>query len=693
MIPARYSATAFLCCAFLCCAFLGSALPLTAAEPGSNEYRTFQLGEVFDLELVTDPQIAPDGKSIVYARNFMDRMADRRRSNLWRVDVESGDHRPLTSGLQRDRSPRFSPDGERLYYVSSTADGSELFVYYFDTARSARLTQLPEGPGNLAVSPDGKWIAFSMFVPAAPKTFAKIPAAPKGAKWAPAAKVIDSLKYREDGGGYLKDGFQQLFVLSAEGGTPRQVTSGPYNHEGRLAWTPESDALVFSANRHEDWEYEPANSELHEVNLANGTIQALTDRHGPDGNPTLSPDGTKIAYTGNDERYQGYQLTRLYVLDRGGDGAQPRLLLENLDRSVRSPTWSADGKTIYFLYTHHGDIQLASVPASGGEHTVLTGGVGGTSLGRPYTGGSFSLAQDGTYAFTMARPNRPADLGVGRGTTARRLTDLNEDLFGHKELGDVEELWWKSSHDNRDVQGWIVRPPGFDASKKYPLILEIHGGPFSAYGPHFAAEIQLFAAAGYVVFYANPRGSTSYGHEFGNLIDRAYPGNDYDDLMSGIDAVLAQGYVDEENLFVTGGSGGGVLTAWIVGNTHRFRAAVSAKPVIHWTSFVLTADNYNFYYRYWFPGFPWDHQEHYWKRSPLSLVGNVKTPTMLLTGEADYRTPMSESEQYYQALRLMKVDSMLVRIPEASHGIAARPSHLMSKVAHILAWFEKYRDK
>jgi acylaminoacyl-peptidase len=322
----------------------------------------------------------------------------------------------------------------------------------------------------------------------------------------------------------------------------------------------------------------------------------------------------------------------------------------------------------------------------------LTENVGGLSIGRPYGGGQFSVAENGRFAFTLSRPDRPADLAVGsRGNEAKQLTSLNEDLFGHKELGEVEEIWYDSSYDVRKIQGGICKPPGFDPSKKYPLILEIHGGPFANYGDRFSAEVQLYAAAGYVVLYTNPRGSTSYGEEFGNLIHHAYPSQDYDDLISGVDAVIAKGYVDENNLFVTGGSGGGVLSAWIVGKTDRFRAAVVAKPVINWYSFVLTSDNISFYWQYWFPGYPWDNLEHYMKRSPLSLVGNVTTPTMLLTGESDFRTPMAESEQYYSALRLRKVPTALVRIPGASHGIANRPSQLMAKVAHILEWFEMYK--
>ena len=239
----------------------------------------------------------------------------------------------------------------------------------------------------------------------------------------------------------------------------------------------------------------------------------------------------------------------------------------------------------------------------------------------------------------------------------------------------------------------MITPPDFDANKKYPMILEIHGGPFAAYGPNYTSELQLYAAAGYIVLYCNPRGSTSYGEEFGNLIHHAYPGDDYDDLMSGVDTLITQGNVDPKNLFVTGGSGGGVLTAWIVGKTDRFRAAVVAKPVINWSSFVLTSDANNFFYKYWFGAQPWEQPQEYWRRSPLSLAGNVKTPTMLLTGESDYRTPIGESEQFYQALKLRNVDTLMVRIPEASHGMTARPSNLIAKVDNILAWFARYRNK
>jgi acylaminoacyl-peptidase len=559
-----------------------------------------------------------------------------------------------------------------------------------ETGEVAKLTQLTRSPGGLTWSPDGNWIAFSMFVSESPTPFVQLPPKPEGAEWAEPARFIERVQYRADGRGFLESGYTHLFVLPAEGGTPRQVTSGSFNHGGTPSWTPDSEALVFSANRHDDWEYEGRNSEVYELLLDDGSLRALTDRYGPDNNATVSPDGRRIAYLGFDDRHQGYQVTHLYVMNRDGSGKQ--MLARDLDRDVAQPRWSADSRGIYFRYDEEGNTKLAYAPLSGEVETYVSD-VGGLSLGRPYGGGVFSASDDGRFAYTHSRPDHPADVAVSRrgSTEGTRITRLNDDLFGHKTLGEVEEIWFESSHDGRRVQGWIAYPPNFNPNNKYPLLLEIHGGPFANYGDRFAVEIQLYAAAGYVVLYANPRGSTSYGEEFGNLIHHAYPGYDYDDLMSGVDAVIARGYIDEENLFVTGGSGGGVLSSWIVGKTDRFRAAVVAKPVINWYSWALTADMYVAGVKYWFPGVPWENTEHYMERSPLSLVGNVTTPTMLLTGEADSRTPMSESEQYYQALKLQGKEAALVRIPGASHGIAARPSNLMAKVAYVLGWFEKYR--
>jgi acylaminoacyl-peptidase len=315
--------------------------------------------------------------------------------------------------------------------------------------------------------------------------------------------------------------------------------------------------------------------------------------------------------------------------------------------------------------------------------------LGGTTLGRPYASGDFDAA-GGRVVYTRTSPLHPADLFAVRDGESTRLTRLNAELLDHRDLAGVETFSYPSSEDGLEIQGWVALPPGHDPDRRYPLILEIHGGPFADYGPRFSMEVQLMAAAGYAVAYINPRGSTSYGADFANRIHHAYPGDDYHDLMSGVDHLIERGIADPERLYVTGGSGGGVLTAWIVGTTDRFRAAAVVKPVINWTSFVLTGDLTPFFHRYWFPALPWDAPQHYFERSPLSKAGNVETPTLVMSGEVDWRTPMWESEQFYQALKLRGVDTLLVRIPEAPHGIAARPSHLATKVRHILAWFERY---
>jgi len=663
--------------------FAGAAMP---------ESRRLHSIDVFQLEYADDAQISPDGSRIVYVRVSHDIMTDRARRNLWMVNSDGTNNRPLLSGIRSFSSPRWSPDGTRIAYVSATEGSPQLYVRWLDSGQTALLTNLTEPPDAITWSPDGKFIAFTQLVPANKPPLAPPPPKPEGASWAPPVKVIDTVTYRADGAGYLESGFDHLFIVSAEGGTARQLTEGDFFDGGPLSFTPDGKHIVFSANRGADWERDPQNSEVFSVDIATQKLVALTKRQGPDNAPVVSPDGRKVAYLGFDDQLQGYQVTRLYVMDL--DGSNSREVSGAFDRDVENPRWAADGRGIYFSYDQRGVKKLGFTTLDGKIRT-LADGLGGTDLGRPYTSGGYSVARNGRAAFSHNTPGRPADVGTAAGGAPLRvITALNDDLLDNKTLGAVRALDWKSSKDQRDIQGWVIEPPDFDAAKQYPLILEIHGGPFAAYGPNYATELQLYAAAGYIVLYANPRGSTSYGAEFGNLIHHAYPGDDYDDLMSGVDALIAEGHVDANNLFVTGGSGGGVLTAWIVGKTDRFRAAVVAKPVINWSSFVLTADASNFFYKYWFGAPPWEKPEEYWRRSPLSLVGNVKTPTMLITGEADYRTPIEESEQYYQALKLRKIDTLMVRIPEASHGgMVARPSNLIAKVDNILAWFGRYRQK
>ncbi|TDR17505.1 S9 family peptidase [Marinicella litoralis] len=654
----------------------------------SQESNQLELLDVFNLEYIADPQISPDGKQIIYTRNFKDVMTDKNHSNLWITDFDGKNQRPLTVGNQSDYAARWSHDGKKVVYLSNQADDKvKLYLMWMDTKQSVALTNTATAPNQLAWSHDDQYLVFTQFVAKSRPSILKMPAKPAGAKWNQPPVYIDDMKYRADGQGYLTAGNNQIFILSVDGGTPRQLTFSEHNHQSP-SWSIDNRAIYFTANMHENHLYEPLNAEIYQLQLEDLSVKALTHRFGPDTNAQLSPNGQLIAYVGFDDTFQGHTVRDLYVMDQ--DGTHPRVISAGLDRSIQSMAWANDSKGLYIQYTDQGDGKLALIKLNGKIKSIASQ-LGGLSLGRPYNAAAFSVSNNGRVAYTLGGPEHPADLAVTENNKSHRLTHVNADLFNYKSLGQTTELRWLSSVDQREVQGWLVTPPDFDPNKKYPMILEIHGGPFASYGSVFSTEVQLFAAAGYVVLYTNPRGSTGYGQEFANLIHHDYPNNDYHDLMSGVDAAIEKGFIDDEQLFVTGGSGGGVLTAWIIGKTDRFKAAVVAKPVINWISFVLYADNPGFFYKYWFPTKPWEDPENYLKRSPLSYVGNVKTPTMLLTGEEDYRTPIAESEQFYSALKLQKVDSAMVRIPGSGHGIANRPSNLVAKVVSILAWFEKYR--
>jgi dipeptidyl aminopeptidase/acylaminoacyl peptidase len=659
-----------------------------AAKPAEGPSRLFEPKDLFALEQAQDPQVRPDGSAVAYVRASEDVMIDNDRKAIWLVDATTGAQTPLVTGNGSAFAPRWSPDGQRLAYVSTAEGRPQLYVRWMARGATARVAELPSSPSSLAWSPDGRTLAFSMQTEDDPPRLGTPLAKPEGAKWADPLQVIDAVTYRADGAGYLKPGFSHLYTVSAEGGAPRQLTFGAFNERGALSWTPDGRHLLFSANRTKDWALQPQESEVFQVSVADGTLTQLTHRFGPNSDPQASPKGDKIAYVGFDDRHRGYENVKLYVMDR--DGKNAHSITDGLDRSVSAPRWAPDGG-LYVQYVDRGVTKLAHVSLDGRVQT-LAAGMSGAELDRPYSGGEYSVSANGVLAFTQGAPDQPGDVAVVKGGSVRRLTHLNEDLFSGKTLGKVTPLAVTSSIDKLPIDAWVITPPNFDPAKKYPLILEIHGGPYSSYGPVFASELQLYAAAGYVVLYANPRGSTSYGFDFADQINYNYPSHDYDDLMSAVDAVIAKGFVDPNNLFVTGGSGGGLLTAWIVGKTNRFKAAAAQKPVINWTSEVLTVDFYVDQAQNWFGKNPWEDQAHYWSRSPLSIVGNVTTPTLLMVGSEDKRTPSSEAEQFYQALQLRGVPTAMIRVPGASHhGLAERPSQEAAEASAILAWFERYK--
>jgi len=680
----------------------------TVVSNGCSEGETnansniFRAMDVFDLEYVSDPQISPNGEQIVYVRNSYDVMTDQNYTNLWVINFDGSGNQPLTSGKENHSSPRWSPDGNRLIYVSKDEDGrSQIFCRWMDSGQTISLTNLQKPPRDITCSPDGSKIAFMMDV--AEKNSEEkqlkvdLPKKPEGAEWATPAKIIDKVLYRRDGKGYEKDDKTHVFILPAEGGTPQQVTTEEklfLKPMGDLEWAHDGKSLLLTAFTDDDWEYKLPQTEIVELDVNTKEFQSVTNRKGYDHLPRISPDGEKIAYVGLDDEYYWYQDSKIYLADR--DGGNSRQIVQDIQKRITEMKWDSSGEGLYFKYADEGVIKLSYAKIDR-NFEVVAQQLSNTTIGRPYalpSEGGFSLSENNRFATTYSSEYQPADLMAGiRGEESKKLTSLNEDLLSLKTLGKVEQFTYDvelPEKPTETIQGWIIKPPDFDPTKKYPLILEIHGGPHLAYGPYFTAELQLMASAGYVVVYVNPRGSTSYTERFAQLIHYNYPGDDYHDLMAGVDEVISRGYIDKQNLFVTGGSGGGILTAWTVTKTDRFNAAVAAKPVINWFTTILTTDGYTLY-KYQTPDFPWEAPEYYQKHSPIYYVDNVTTPTMLMTGEEDYRTPISEAEQFYQALQLRKVGTAMVRFPETSHHIATRPSRLISKVKHILAWFEKYR--
>lgn len=661
---------------------LCSVLTLTLSSPAVAQVATRFLDKdtFMDVETISGPAIAPDGSQIVFSRGWVDELKDQNRSNLWIIDAAGTRLRELTRGDWRDSAPVWSPDGTKIAFLSDRDGTTQIHVMFVTTGELAQLTHVRQTPGGLTWSPDGRHVAFTAFLPDEdPILPVQLPKRPRGAEWAKGPTIVDRLTWARDGQGAVEKGYTHVFIVDAiVGGTPKQVTDGKYNHSGP-EWAPDGRTIYVSGIRKPDAEYLNNDSEVYAVNLANGTMTALTDRKGPDTNPTVSPDGKWIAYTGYDDQNYTSHLSNLYLMD--ASGGSKRVWAAQLNNSPSGVIWAPDTTGVYFALSELGSTSIYFQPLNGERRKII----GGTQ-----TLSGLSIANNGEAATVRSTPLEPgylATFDVAHPSAVKKLVDVNADLLEGRALGQVDELWFESK-DGLKVQGWLVKPVNFEAGKKYPMVLWIHGGPWAMYDVGFNWSYQNFAGLGYAVLYTNPRGSTGYGQDFVNGIQFAYPGKDYDDLMAGVDRAIATGFIDEKNLFVCGGSGGGVLTAWIVGHTDRFAAAVSMRPVINWHSFVGTTDGPSWYRQ--FRKYPWEDPMEYAVRSPLHYVGNVTTPTMVMTGEADLRTPMRQSEEYYRALKMLKKDTLLVRMPDEFHGWR-RPSHRLLQQLYLLAWFEKYK--
>jgi dipeptidyl aminopeptidase/acylaminoacyl peptidase len=672
--------------------FLVSALALPGLA--ADQTQLLDTAAYLEMESIGSPQISPDGKHILFARSHIDKMNDRSRSSLWIVDVNGEHLRELTYGNWSDFSPLWSPDGQRIAFLSDRDGTVQVHVLRLDTRETAQLTHVEHTPAGLRWSPDGETLAFGMYLPEKQSPLpVRLPEFPKGAKLAEPAKVIDRIIWAYDGLGYLPKGYMHLFTLDARtGGTPRQVSSGDYTYsDPRRFWTcnpqwgPDSKTIFFAAllKPWDEVEMEINECEIHSMNLASGKIKQLTDRDGPDRGMQVSPDGKWIAYTGfDDQNYADGNISSLYLMDINGD--KKRLLAGDLPSSPGSITWSPDSRGVYYLMSEKGVSNLYFVSLPGKIQKITDGN---------HYLSSFTLADTGQAAAVCSTPRRPGYLvtfSLDNPETLTTIVDLNSDVLENIKLGDVEEMWFKSP-DGLDLQGWLIKPAEFEEGKKYPMVLWIHGGPYAMYSVQWNWAWQNFAAEGYAVLYMNPRGSTGYGKDFVDGIKHSYPGKDYDDLMAGVDAAAAKGFIDTENMFVCGGSGGGILTSYIVGQTDRFQAACAMRPIVDYISAAGTADDPTDKYS-WFKKPHWEDPLDWYQRSPIASVGNVTTPLLLMTGEKDLRTPMGQSEEFFRALKMQRKDTMLIRMPNEYHGWR-RPSHRILNQLYLRAWFEKYRTR
>ena len=664
---------------------------LFAADTGNTNppIRKISLGMYLDMVNVTDPEISPDGKQIVFTRRWVDKMNDKFESALYLMNSDGSHQRFLVKGS----GARWSPDGTRIAYMAEgEPKGNQIYVRWMDSEGAAtQITRSDEAPANISWSPDSKSIAFIKLVPQRETWSIKLPPRPEGAKWTADPTIVERLRYRADRQGMLPAGFRHIFTVSADGGAPRQLTEGNFNDGsagafggGGLSWTPDGKEIVFGGLRLEDADYHNKESYIYAVTTDTGTVRQLASRKGQNQNPIVSPNGRYVAFTGYDYVQQAWKDSDLYVMNL--DGTNPRAITPKLDRTPTGLMWNANSSGLYFSVSESGtrNLYYASLDA---EVRKVTNGTHMLTVS--------SSTKGGQAAGILAHSGKPADVvtfDLSRPQQPKQLTAVNEDLLRGVKLGDVEEFTY-TSLDNMKIQGWIVKPPDFDPKKKYPMMLSIHGGPAGMYDVGFSFEYQDHAANGYVVVYTNPRGSTGYGTDFGNAINYDYPGKDFDDLMKGVDTVLARGYVDERNLFVYGCSGGGVLTSWAVGHTDRFAAASANCPVTDWLSFAGIVDAQPNYYSLFFKNPPWEDPTEYLKHSSVMYAGKVKTPTMLMTGVLDMRTPMPQTEEFYQALKLRGVPTAMVRMNGEYHGTSSIPSNFMRTQLYHRYWFEKYAKK
>ena len=694
------------------------------ASPAFAQKRGITEKDLFKFVWVADPQMSPDGSQVAFVRVTVDEKKDQYDTGIWIAKADGSEAPRKLTGGTRDTAPRWSADGKRLAFVRSVEkDGrpqpAQIFVISMEGGEARAITEMPRGAGSPQWSPDGRTIAFSST--AKPEDLRKEAekkeadkrdddAKPEDKPRESDVRVITNAVYRANGVadfGYVDpDRPSHIWTVAVPEAaapltTPKQVTSGEFS-ENNFQWSPDGSRLFFVSNRVKEPYYHPNDSDLYSVPAAGGELTKVASIDGTIGDFSFSPDGKRLAFVGtlHGTPVRSYSQSDLWVADL--PSAAPRNLTANYDFDIdgglggdqraprgggpSGPVWSRDGRTLLIKVGEQGDANVKRIDAASGKVDPVTKGSHDVMS---YT----SDANGRTLALVLSSQTVVGDLQVLDAATGsmKKLSGFNDELFGQLTLSEAEEVWY-SSFDGRKIQGWILKPPSFDATRKHPLILEIHGGPHSAYGNTFTHEFQWMAAKGYVVLFTNPRGSSNYGQEFGNIIQFRYPGDDYKDLMAGVDEIVKRGYVDEARMGVTGGSGGGLLTNWVVTQTTRFKAAVSQRDISDWTNFWYTSDFW-LYNPTWFRKAPFQDQVDFAQRSPITHVEKIQTPLMFILGDEDWRTPPSAGgEQLFRALKYLKKSTVMVRFPDESHELSrsGKPWHRVERLQHIVGWFDKH---
>jgi len=674
----------------------------------SGARRSVTEKDLFRFVWIADPQISPDGSRIAFVRVSVNPKRDRYETALWTVPVEGGEARQFTAGPQ-DLSPRWSPDGKQIAFLRAVEkeekiQPAQLYLIPAGGGEAQSLTEIPRGAGSHRWSPDGKSIAFTSSASAEDMARKKAPKSEASAERQSDVRVITQAVYRFNDAGYL-DPKRRRHIWSVAvpgGGEPKQLTSGFFD-ETNPEWSPDGKDIYFTSDRVKESYYEPPDTDIYAIPSGGGEMKKILSIDGTIGDFSFSRDGKLIAFRGtaNGRPARSYSQPDLFVADAIA-GATPRNLTATYDFDVGSGLtadqhppranqsegviWDKDGRALIVVVAEQGRANLKRIDAISGKVEPLTTG--------DHEIVSYAASSNAArLAVLVSSATSIGDLFVLDATTGRmtQATRFNDALFSELELSAPEEIWY-TSFDGKKIHAWIQKPPDFNPAKKYPMILEIHGGPHAAYGHTFTHEFHWMAAKGYVVLYTNPRGSSSYGQDFGNIIQYHYPGDDFKDLMAGVDDMLKRGYVDPERMGVTGGSGGGLLTNWVVTQTGRFRAAVAQRSIADWAGFWYTAD-FTLFTPTWFRGAPWQAAADFAARSPITHVSKVTTPLMFIEGETDYRTPPSEGgEVMFRALKYLRKPTALVRFPDETHELSrsGKPWHRVERLQHILNWFDKY---